>query len=58
MSAEQETHLRQLLELANGDLDLLDDALTKAAPEKTEPSLEDIVEYILTHLSEHQEEVA
>jgi hypothetical protein len=49
ISEQTEKRLNRLLELAGGDLELLKDALTKAAPEKEAPDLDDIIEYILEH---------
>lgn len=54
MSAEQEQQLDRLLELANGDLDLLEDALANAASDK----FEDIVEYLLLKELLKEKEVA
>jgi hypothetical protein len=48
MNKKQETTLSKLIELAQGDFSLVEDALRNATPGKT-PTTEEVVRYILLH---------
>jgi hypothetical protein len=57
MTKKQEERFGQLVELAGGNLTLVEEALRRAAPGRT-PKLEELVNYIQQHSKYSEKKVA